>query len=376
MKKVLFGTTTLVAFGLAGAANAADPITLKLGGKQEQYFGGFAATEKAGNTDGFGIDSDTEVYFTGSTTLDNGITVRAVIQMEATHDVAGGADEQYIDVSGGFGKIRAGYVNGMYDTQAVGAPIVGSVSLNDAIGNWMASSGNGATGFSGPIGTPLDQTLTTDHASVSYQTPSIFGFTGAVSYVPDAETLGNDGAGWRLPEPTGGSLRDQVEGSLAYSNEFGGVGVDASVGVIWGANAGGATASDMFGYGGGLSLSYAGFTLGGSYSQLNTGYSNFGAVGTGAANGHGYNVGVSYEVGPYGVGFAYGHTSSAGSFGDDANDTQDVYLLNSAYKMGPGISLVGNVFYAEQDSEGSNAPGTNNTNRAGVGVVTGLVLSF
>ncbi|WP_147165104.1 porin, partial [Pararhodospirillum oryzae] len=77
MKKILFGTTALVAAGLfAGGASAADKIKLSLGGKMEQYFGGVGTLEDGGfdDSDGFGMDTDTEVYVKGSTKLDNGLT--------------------------------------------------------------------------------------------------------------------------------------------------------------------------------------------------------------------------------------------------------------------------------------------------------------
>ncbi|MGB1026577.1 MAG: porin, partial [Rhodospirillaceae bacterium] len=187
MKKVLFGTSALVAAGLfAGQAVAAEPISLSIGGKQEQYFGGVGFHETGGGiSDSFGIASDTELYFTGSTTLDNGITVRAVIQMEATLGT-GAPDEQYVDLSGSFGRIRAGIKEGVFDSSAVEAPGVGEVSLADVTG-WVGTTVNGTD----PNG--LDVTNTSDQASVSYFTPTFMGLQLGGSYIPDvAEANIND----------------------------------------------------------------------------------------------------------------------------------------------------------------------------------------
>ena len=114
MKKVLYGTTALVAgVAFAGAAYAA-PIELSIGGKQEMYFGVGGIDDDRNNNATWantGMATDTELYFTGSTTLDNGITVSAVIQLEAENDGAtndDNADEQYVTLSGGFGKFRVG----------------------------------------------------------------------------------------------------------------------------------------------------------------------------------------------------------------------------------------------------------------------------
>ena len=78
MKKWFLGTTTLVAAGLmAGGAGAADAIKLTLGG----FYGTAMGVEIGGETkpgeasfnkQAGAFHQNVEIYFTGSTTLDNG----------------------------------------------------------------------------------------------------------------------------------------------------------------------------------------------------------------------------------------------------------------------------------------------------------------
>jgi outer membrane protein OmpU len=363
MKKVLFGTTTLVAAGLiSGVASAEtmksskDNLDLSIGGKMEQYFGGIGAIDDGNNEDGFGIWTDTELYFTGATTLDNGITVKAVIQLEAQTNANANADEQYVELSGSFGKIQAGQKEDAATQMGVIAPTVGSVGVNDIVEHWLGNDWYTATpiGFMGG-----DTTWGSDDATVSYFTPSFYGFSLGVSYTP------NPGSA-RVPDGRT-TNRDSVYASLGFSNEFSGVGIDADVGTRMN------TSEDDWQLRSGVNLSYAGFTVGGSF--MTTQGSDATSANSSANNtfmaedSWVWDAGVSYEVGPYSVGFTYGG-SEGGSNGGD----QSSYKLGGAYNMGPGIDLVGNLFYAESYADGVTSGDAGS--RSGVGAVAGVVLSF
>ena len=70
MKKFLIGTTALIAVGtLAGAAQAADPIKLSVGGKMNQWFSIADVKDRPGTKYAHtAVNSDTEVHFKGETT--------------------------------------------------------------------------------------------------------------------------------------------------------------------------------------------------------------------------------------------------------------------------------------------------------------------
>ena len=88
MKRALYGSTALVAASLlAGQAQAADGVKLGVGG----FYHGAAGAAISENWDNGGIEGNTrahafkqsiEVYFSGETTLDIGLTVGARVELE------------------------------------------------------------------------------------------------------------------------------------------------------------------------------------------------------------------------------------------------------------------------------------------------------
>ena len=107
MKKILFASSALVAVAVAGSAQASEKIQLQVGGYMEQWIGMSDADNTASGGRYNAFQSDTEVHFKGNTTLDNGIEVGAVIELEG--ETSGDqVDEQYLYINGGFGRIEMG----------------------------------------------------------------------------------------------------------------------------------------------------------------------------------------------------------------------------------------------------------------------------
>ena len=109
MKRVaLLGSTALFGAGMmANTAMAADGIKLGLGGFFRSTYMATFDDDGEGepgndhNTDGF--FSNSEVFFTGDTTLDNGLTVGARVELEG-ETASDQIDEAYVHFSGGFGS--------------------------------------------------------------------------------------------------------------------------------------------------------------------------------------------------------------------------------------------------------------------------------
>ena len=80
MKRILLGTTALVAVGVIGAPVAQAQIELGVGGFMEQYFG--YGSSDIEDRDHFDQKSDSEIIFSGSTTLDNGLQFGVNVQLE------------------------------------------------------------------------------------------------------------------------------------------------------------------------------------------------------------------------------------------------------------------------------------------------------
>ena len=123
MKKVLYSTTFLAAASLAfGAQDAqakkAQPLKIGVGGYMKQVMGfaeqsgSFESTASATGRvgyDSFNVWQDSEIYFRGSTKLDNGVGVSVTVQLETDDpNDAASIDESYMALSGGFGDIHIG----------------------------------------------------------------------------------------------------------------------------------------------------------------------------------------------------------------------------------------------------------------------------
>jgi len=420
MKKILFASTALVAASLFGtdAAQAADPIKLSVGGFSKWWVVGASQDtgfSKANNYNGSGgysgasgsyntvdVKGDNEIWFQGNTALDNGLKVGVFVSLEAGGNgdqTTDPIDQSYAWIEGGFGKLMLG-------TLKNGAALL-HVQAPDAASNWGdggIATGNYAVvrpssveglnqraGFSSATNTTA---IITDNKSekITYVSPVFGGLTVGATYVPDASTEDNRGQG---------SSRAQAYGVAAgYARSIGPVGVKLSAGAVQTE----LSASEILNqYSTGTQLSYAGFTLGGSYqlardqigksggtattgsgqngsgnSPLSSGALStvnraiFG-LGTGFSGlkydygGQGYDIGLQYATGPYAVSFSYFHSETRGvkngvsangtvtDLSSHGDDTIDFYQASGKYSLSPGIDLLASVGYAEYESGLYNA---------------------
>ncbi|MGE5548179.1 MAG: porin [Solirubrobacterales bacterium] len=441
MKKVLIASTALVAAGLltTGTASASEKIKLELGGFSKWWVVGqwqdkdfesnlntVAATASSTPASGLSatnvdVKGDNEIHFNGSTTLDNGIKVGVRVELEAgghtetntgvanTMDVI---DESYAYVETGFGKVMVGtYNNGTYLLH---------VSAPDAAGNWgeaaIMTGGLSVVkpgAVSGMLGGNTTAIATDgDAEKITYVAPSFYGLTLGASYVPNAFSEDNRGvaAGANGPNAGAGALASTPlatdssaygVGAL-YANTFGGVGVKLSGGWVTyqvKSNNPIAGGSDMNNeYSAGAQLSYAGFTLGGSYRQtnLNNATSGVGVLaaqagqanlaggvtstaangGIAASEGRAFDLGLQYASGPYAVSFAYFNSSVNGIDGNGGRDTITFYQVSGKYTLGAGVDLLASAGYADYKNEGTDVAGADANNNKGWAVMTGLSLAF
>src|ERR1700759_4039416 len=112
MKKLILGSTALAGIAsLASAANASDGVKLDVGGFFQTVYQGVFDNKSNGtfgnhhNYDRF--EHNAEVWFKGETTLDNGLTVGAHIELEG-ENAADQLDKAFVYWSGGFGKVQIG----------------------------------------------------------------------------------------------------------------------------------------------------------------------------------------------------------------------------------------------------------------------------
>ncbi|GAB3122174.1 porin [Novispirillum itersonii] len=369
----LLGTTALATTLIAGSAFAADPIKLSVGGY------GAVMVGYASNDDAFirqsgrevsavDVKGDNEIHFKGSTTLDNGLTVAVVYEIESGgRSMADVSDEYSITLSGKFGAIKAGADDNALAMIHSNAPRVGgrlfdggAVGGDVMVGNYVVKPTNFDDSFFGD--TAID--TNGDAESVSYISPSVAGFTFGASYVPNV-SAGDDQPGNTLTNNT--QVSDAYGAGIGYKGEIGAVSVAADIG--WLTADTGNDINNHNEYQAGLNVGYAGFTVGGAYRAVRRDAS---AVNARDPNANLWEIGASYETGPYGVSLVYisGNQKKTTNIADDKIRSAE---LAGEYKMGPGVSLVGGIAYVSFDGEGTAATGADNK---GWVAATGLSLTF
>ncbi|MCR6629445.1 MAG: porin [Magnetospirillum sp.] len=407
MKKVLIASTALVAATMlsAGTASASEKIKLNLGGfskwfvvgawQDDNYQAGDNSATATGQKDYNNVDvkADNEIFFGGSTTLDNGLKVGVDVQLEAggNHqgsDSADLIDESYIWIEGGFGKFIIGSENNGTYLLHVNAP--------DAAGNWNEGGmltgnfgGNNSSVIVNPGVSGLGGGNTTaiatdgDAEKITYVAPSFYGLTVGASYVPNSKE--DDRGPTQIANGAGtGVTTGEIYGAAAlYANTFGGVGVKASAGWVTysvedanGATAGngagaaaflpGKTGVNEYAFGG--QLSYAGFTVGGSYRKVAA------DAAVDALDGNGWDAGIQYASGPYAVSFAYFKSKVEGA-ATPGDDEIEIYQASGKYALGPGVDVLATVGHAKFEDE-AGAGVANNGKNEGWAVMTGLSLAF
>ncbi|MCA1907009.1 MAG: porin [Magnetospirillum sp.] len=396
MKKILVASTALVAAGMitAGSAAASEKIKLNLGGYSKWWVVGAwqddsfesatstAAGDGQGSASSVDVKGENEVWFGGSTTLDNGLKVGIDMQLRAggTTDTVSGdtIDESYVWVEGGFGKVIVGTENNGTYLLHVTAP--------DAAGNWNEGGvmmGNLAIAKPSNV-TSLPNGNTTaiitdgDADKITYVAPAFYGLTLGATYVPNAnednQNVFNQTTGQTAPAAS------EIYGVGAlYANTFGGVGVKVSAGWVTYDIAQGTSRSNEYAFG--TQLSYAGFTLGGSYRDVNQNAS--GGVNSvtnpTTASGYGWDIGLQYATGPYAVSLAYfnskvnGSTTAGTGVGEDEITA---YQLSGKYNMGAGVDVLASIGHIEYDDESAKTTNADNNHNEGWTVMTGLSLQF
>lgn len=354
MKKILFASSALVAVAAAGTAQASEPIKLSVGGYMEQWAGVADEDNTAAGGRKNAFQSDTEVHFTGSTTLDNGIEVGATIELEgeSSNDQV---DEQYLYVNGNFGQIRLGKDDSAADAMGITAPAVGPVGVNDGdMSNWVDAYLIDTVRSSG------------DQNRATYFTPSISGFRAGISFADDSGRNGsfsnnNNTAATGIvgrSDDTSGAGDNIVSGGLEYNGDFDGF----SLGV----SAVGENAGDGAWYGFGTNVGFGNFTVGGSYGHTEDDY----ALGDGVEL-DAFDFGVSYAMNAATVSLSYGYEEVDGEGDISALD------LGLSYALGAGVSWRSSVFWFDQEADSTNTGATDlDGDNEGYGVVTGLALSF
>lgn len=366
MKKFLFSTTALAvagAFAFSGDVNAAaKPIKIGVGGFMNSEAGigsnagSFSSDDNAvgggTNFDSFNTVQDSEIYFTGTTKLDSGVSVSVTVQLEA--DQTGGIiDESYMKLTGGFGDLRLGYVTGAASTLKHTAPFVGINLTFGGSENYVVQPAAVTSGNSTHVSSSGDA------AKISYISPRAGGLAVGVAYTPST-TAGN------APPLVGGATGTETqvyEAALSFEQTIGTSSVQADIEYE---HVSGTTNNTHGMLRGGVKVSAGGFTVGGSLSQrkdLNNAKNNT----TNTDEISAYDLGVSYAMGDYtfGIATATGEQDTAAG----GSDKETKWSLGAQYGgLGGGVTLTATYVNADySDSGGANAD--NNSGHALIGQI-------
>ena len=341
MKKVLMGTTALVAMGawaVSPAAAAEEKISIAVGGYYESVvsFVDQSFDNPAIDMHEINVRQEGEIQFKGETTLDNGLTIGVNVQLEAVAQ-SDQLDEQYVYFSGEFGRVIVGAENSAAYLMGYSAPSVG-LGVNSP--NFFLFSPQSSAPTANFV------TFVSDANKLTYFSPRFSGFQLGLSYTPNIDARGGDRQTFGLN--TDGDIGDQsdvVGLGLNFVNSFNGFDVAVSGTYEFGsleANNGAGTFDDRNQWQVGANVGFAGFTIGGSYGVDDNGLA-------GSFEDTGYDLGVSYETGPWGVSIAWFHSEQEFA-GVSQDDELDLMELGASYALGPGITITGSIQRFDEDS--------------------------
>jgi hypothetical protein len=347
MKRSLIGTSALVAAGMlvtAGTASAADPIKLNVGGYANAAIGYVSEDDTSvPNTRNNGIQLDTEIKFSGSTTLDNGMEFGVKVEM-ATDGAAPSIDEQmiYIENEDSWGRIELGDEDGASDQfRHLGPFVIGSAITGCATFN-ASTLTNGAATFTcgGVMG---------DNTKVTYRGPKLLGMQWGISYTPEVQSFATLGT---RDSATAGEFGGVVELGANWSGDFGGAKI--SLGGGWAnlpAEGAGEQDANQWNFGGTVSMN--GWNIGGSIKNQEAGPPA--AQDRDQTN---MRLGITTKMAGMTVGAEYTIASNEQATGQD--DETSAYSLAANRVLGPGVSM-GAMIRSWDMSDDANAAASENS---------------
>jgi hypothetical protein len=370
------------------AAPAAEKLKISVGGFMSQYVG-WVETDRdrsenpTSDEKHFDQKSDSEIYFTGSVNLDNGMTASVVVQLEidgstsSSHVNTGSTgtvattqmiDESYLRLSSAtLGELRLGFQDPAAQTISVAAPWVGLNPYNQDTTVWLArpsaSSAATATGMSTTAGGGDDN-------RINYISPSIFGIRAAVGYTPSTadtedQPLVNE--------------QDLFHTAIQWAGKFGDVGARA-YGGYWRTNGLSAinattqttTSGGLNNYSLGADVTFADFTVGaGAMFQ-----DQIRCASTSDGDQWVWNLGVKYAPGPFSVGLLYMRAEHDATLADPDEDEAQRIQLGATYLLGPGVNLIGNILWHDYTDETPSTSGAANNSPTRWAVITGIQVDF
>ena len=369
MNRYLLAGCAAVALAMgAGAANAQAKFEVKVGG--DAFFeAGYVDQDLDTNTRSTEFRNRFRVNIIPTAKADNGLEYGGRVRIRAAGsntNVTG--DRAYIFAQGTFGQVRLGVTNSFNDETYVSAPTdYLPLALVDQVINWIAP----AVGSNGAVNPGAGASLVTANSiiwpslnpdaqatKIVYFSPRFAGLQLGASYTPRNDSVNQDVNRVKRSTVAGaqatGSYQDMWEVGANYNETFGGFTVKGSAGFIGASATESNLATDNFkdmnAWQVGAQVGYAGFAIGGSYTD-------FGKAGQNQIPGRftertfNWTAGVQYTTGPIVVGANYKYGQDAGSTLIPGKRKLEVYEVGAGYTVAPGLTLQAQYDYFKSDNE-------------------------
>lgn len=359
MKKVLLGTTALVAAGLmAGPAFA--QLDLDISGSVDVHFG-ISDEDLDLNRRAYGVTTDTTLNFNASGIADNGLEYGSRINVDDS-DNEFRIDETWVYLSGTFGEVRFGATDPLASELIYSIPTIGNGQSDGDFGRYV----NDLTDDEFVFGT--DFLYDGDDNKVVYF-GEFGGITAGFSYSPTSEGVGSDpaqtdndseitvdidpGPPIVITTELDFDLEDIFSIGANYQGEFNNV----SIGVSGGANFGdvepgtfdilGVTSAipggDFTEYGFGGEAGFGAFTIGGFWITSELDLDNAGELEQDR-----YGGGVTYSVGPWG--FAANALLAEFDLGPGAEIEDTIYGFGVEYSLADGLTPYADLVFFDHET--------------------------
>lgn len=371
MKKLL---CTAAVAGLCAVAAAPamaqgdqSALELSLGG----YFRGYMTYH---NQDAeFGVDErhidilrDTEVHFTGETTLDNGLTVGVHVEAETDMEDGFAVDESYMYASGSWGRVNFGGEDGAAYLLQVAAPSADSnvdgirqyvqpVNYSGVQALLETELGLAAGDLDGlTFQWDYAQDVSGSNDKVTYLSPVFNGFQAGVSYTPDVNDFAEDSRGLDgvNTDDVADSFGSAWDLAARYEGQFDSFGLTLGGGYsLVDLEEEGVIDEDVKAWNLGAAVTFGGFGVGAAYTETETGLASIDIEQDILV------LGADYTTGPWKLGASYYDNEIDFDGVADELETQR-YAGGVTYTYGPGMTFRGSVQYIDHEVDTFDADAT------------------
>jgi len=357
MKKLLLGATAIAGFAFTAAPAHADGLSVDLGGFYRGYavYADLDQDAAAASVRDFDLRHDSEIYFTGETTLDSGLTVG--FHSETDLGDASGTDRQnelYAYFSGSWGRVNFGKEDGAQYLLQVAAP---STDSNvDGLRTYVQGYADPAAGvddwdLSGTQSSRLDYDMNMAQSAqkITYLTPKFNGFQAGFTYAPELTDgeKGLNAIGAMATDEDANDFDEVLEVGARWDGEFEGVAVSFGAGYGRASNEDDSAVADddRKQWNTAFNLGYEAFSFGAAYATDNHGQSQDRDQDT-------WVVGLGWDNGPYHAAVSYYDTEF--ETGVNTETKVDRVAVGGTYAFGPGMSFRGTVAFGDVENDTGN----------------------